>query len=970
MKKSRLFLQAVGLASTGFMQAEQEVINLGQLLAGSCQSCDLPLVNNGPCPLSFSLEVKQCIVGPGQEADSDKDVVALQLESHRGTVPARSKMVLRSTVRPARRVQYRWTISYQILSSSGSVLVGPQYLCEVQAEGVFPVLQVTDARGSGATEGLSKLQLWGLFSLDPLNAYLRRDPTPPELTYRVPTRHSVLGSPSFFTPVLLDCSFSAAPLGSEPSTVLLVLENPGTIPVDWWFLFPEDLQIELECWAESVELSATELQHIKVQEHRLFTVSPRSGTLYPGQQRAVQLSHRHTFAGTDLLPVLLKLSHGREILLNFVGVTVERDRPYIHLPSSRHTFTPVAIGGFSPPRQVYELYNGGAVPVKFHIDTSPLEQLKEENFGHPVLQCLTPRGEVQPGHTASLEWIFSPLEAKTYTLDAPVHVLEGDSVLVRFEGRGLDSRAAGDVSSEQRQGCLAASVPGTQRVALPGQMVFLSEEWLNLGDIPVCSSNTRIVFLTNVSRTERVLYSWSLPQDQCQQLQVVPDSGLLAAGQSALCILTLQATGNPSFYLLDLICQVTTERAMLQYEEELGQWEQEKERQGNEFTITEQGIQPPAHCLLENSNQECVTCTDSQTGVTGGTIRKYKTLPPICSSNGDAAGVLGARPSREERRAQRKSANVWRRPERPRPFLLHLGVSARSHASPEFQRCFPSQLNKHYIHRTQKSKLPILTGSGDRSFFSSGLEREIITHAVSSILRSLLDDPQFQQSLVESSAEPVPYFSQIRSQAHGFSPAESPSPDPSAESQHSLLGSKLRQDSLLESKLHHESLQESKLRQKSLLESLLLPETPNESQRSQDSLNESQPVQDSLSESQLPDDALQESQLHEYAMTESRLSPDSICESEQEQESQEAVRRLPEFADLVEDVLLNTLQNLMTEAFLGEVLLTARPRTIALPPSSSRKSPRCSTQRTSAKTTSPISPEHTLQEEQRGSDFP
>ncbi len=66
--------------------------------------------------------------------------------------------------------------------------------------------------------------------------------------------------------------------------------------------------------------------------------------------------------------------------------------------------------------QVFELYNAGALPLRYHIDTTPLEELMEENFSHPVLQCLNPGGEVEPGHTALVEWIFSPLEAKTYSV--------------------------------------------------------------------------------------------------------------------------------------------------------------------------------------------------------------------------------------------------------------------------------------------------------------------------------------------------------------------------------------------------------------------------------------------------------------------------------------------------------------------------------------------------------------------------
>ena len=40
------------------------------------------------------------------------------------------------------------------------------------------------------------------------------------------------------------------------------------------------------------------------------------------------------------------------VQLNFQGVTVERNRPYLHLVSKRHVFTSVIIGDCAPPRQV------------------------------------------------------------------------------------------------------------------------------------------------------------------------------------------------------------------------------------------------------------------------------------------------------------------------------------------------------------------------------------------------------------------------------------------------------------------------------------------------------------------------------------------------------------------------------------------------------------------------------------------
>lgn len=64
--------------------------------------------------------------------------------------------------------------------------------------------------------------------------------------------------------------------------------------------------------------------------------------------------------------------------------------------------------------QVYELLNGGAMPVHYEVDAAVLSQLQVDNFNHPVLRCLHPKGTVSPGQTAVLEWIFSPLEAKMY----------------------------------------------------------------------------------------------------------------------------------------------------------------------------------------------------------------------------------------------------------------------------------------------------------------------------------------------------------------------------------------------------------------------------------------------------------------------------------------------------------------------------------------------------------------------------
>ena len=63
---------------------------------------------------------------------------------------------------------------------------------------------------------------------------------------------------------------------------------------------------------------------------------------------------------------------------------------------------------------MYELYNGGARPVQYEFDLTPLELIKQENFDQAIFECINPRGEIPPGRTMSVEWRFSPVEAKTY----------------------------------------------------------------------------------------------------------------------------------------------------------------------------------------------------------------------------------------------------------------------------------------------------------------------------------------------------------------------------------------------------------------------------------------------------------------------------------------------------------------------------------------------------------------------------
>ncbi|XP_059896106.1 cilia- and flagella-associated protein 65 isoform X1 [Gadus macrocephalus] len=875
-RTSRLGLEVTAMGCQGTIRAESPVVELGEMLVGGSRAVEVPLVNSSLCPLSLGLEVQQTLLD--QELTSDPrctEPLALHLESSRRTVPSCSRLLLTVTVTPHRRARYKWTLSYRPLSATGCELGASVLLCELRAEGVLPTLRVADARCGGSVGGLSKRQLWSLFSLDSLNLHLLSCPSPQELTYRKTTQHSLHRCPSIFRAAILDFNFCSAPVASEPSTVLMLLDNIGPIPAEWALLFPENQRMEVNHWAESGEFSSTELHQMKVQDNRLFSVSPRSGILPPGQQRALQLTYRHDFAGAHRLPVVFKLSHGREILLNFQGVTVERHRPYLHFSRLQHVFSPVAVGVLIPPRQVYDLYNSSTVVVHYEVDAYPLQQLQEQNFHHPVLCCLTPRGEVRPGRTAQLEWLFSPLEAKVYNVDIVIHTRGGDSTVVSFEGRGFDPRALGPSDHV----CLP-SVPCMQKAALPEQVVFLSEESVSLGNVPVHSRSTRLLSLTNVSHTEAVQYGWELPQQDGQQVvQMHPSKGRLGAGESILCVLTLNTPGWTVLYQLDLICQITMETELAEYRESVRRVEEERERQQQEFTITERDLGAGGGQATQGPRSAPVQVPLP--------LRRYQTLPPLrsISSSTMAGGLYSSRGPRAERHSQREGPAGGRM---PTPTLLHLGVTARSHGLLEYQALFPDNLSQHHVYRsprveTQGSHWAVSSTAPPTAALPHlvpGQERDILTDTLLSLIRSLIDDQEFQRRLARLPSEGVPYFSQLRAPDPPGYPSPGaplpPVPRPYSAPPGPSLPRGLRPAGA----------------------GVALKERPHTVGAAE---NHPRPSLDSR-----------------HADLQTQRDPDRghvrriIC-------------RCAEFSDVCEDVLLNTLQNLMMEAFHRELDLTAPP---------------------------------------------
>ncbi|OWF45565.1 hypothetical protein KP79_PYT24425 [Mizuhopecten yessoensis] len=910
-KKKQFVVRAVGEGTVGDVKAEQSYLDFGDVVVGSSASKTIVITNDSSCSLHYKLFIDQTLDGPYPEEVTRDDKIALVLQKMQGILPARSKQTIMANVCPVRRSTYQFAISYQLITPEGTITHNaakePQHLCHVLTTGVFPFMSVTDARCYGSAIGISKKQLWGLFSLDNLNVSLDSDPSTEELRYSVATRHSHSRRPPVYTRAILDFNFSSAPLDSDPCIVNLMFENSGTVATEWAFLFPADLQLELEYWAETGEFDEDELHEMKVMDNKLFTIEPKTGKLAPGECKTVTLTYKHTMAGTDRLPVLLKLARGREILLNFVGVTVEPDRRYIHFPSNKHMFTPIPVGEKNSPKQTYDLYNGGAVPVKFHIDLAPLDLLTKENYDQPIFECLNPVGEIQPGRTLAIDWRFSPIEAKTYMIDVPIHVHNGDTAIVTFTGVGYDRRVMGDTMPISDQQDLTG-VPSIQSVPLPGQLAYLSQERLSFGNMPLFSRARQLVFVINKSRDRDVSFEWHVTaQADSQYLSISPVRGRLAPGESKMCRIVFVACKVPSFYDLDLVCEVTDEVELRDYKKRLQNWEKERERQKYEFTITEDDLDADKRLpnnveITERPSSRLQALEERKRAESEGELTKYKTLPPIKQLSPDEEKAV-------QMSKDQKEAELWAKPNTPNPFLLHLGLTARTHDIREFQINFPEEYKNFYVDRMLSEKLagPIRRDQQQQDdtlpqINCTQAEAEMVSGVLSNVLRGLLDDTYFQDSVKKVTNEAIPYYSQIGEQRSASPPVPS-----QAESQSGRSS----------------AASQSRMSPMSSIDVTLEPKTasPPATPTSVPSVSLKQAAPSSRSGKKL----LMESKQHTNEEIEKVSKEEDLLKQKQK------LKKLPAFGNIAESIIENSLLNVMSEALMEEFNITARPRFIALP---------------------------------------
>ncbi len=369
----------------GFLRASETHHDIGPVALGTSAAYDIYITNGGDCLLRYRLYKKQSILDNKKTDNNSMDheemsiIEFLSNRDGQGEIDGKAKVCIPCRIHPFSRSNYQIDFFYDLLDDNNQPLGDhTHHLCTLTVHGVYPHLAFIDILGSQQAASLSKGLLSQAFNLATINALLAKEPTADELTYAINSHRENMSetenkikngqSPSpLEQPEAVTFNFNAAPIHSAPSEVHLLLENCSDLDTTWSFLFPKDLQCELEYWARTGDFTEEELNEMKLQDNKIFDINPRKGFLKKGSNVTITISYKHIFAGQHTLPAIFKVGRSRNIMLNLVGISVEPGEVYVQFYSTEHRLLPVELGAQGAPVQQYELYNGGTVPIHFQV---------------------------------------------------------------------------------------------------------------------------------------------------------------------------------------------------------------------------------------------------------------------------------------------------------------------------------------------------------------------------------------------------------------------------------------------------------------------------------------------------------------------------------------------------------------------------------------------------------------------------
>ena len=431
---------------------------------------------------------------------------------------------------------------------------------EVNAKGDFPLIKIVDIRNNL----ISTAKLWKDFHVNMANEELEKKLTEEEMNFsNSKSNKKSEDVTSKLKVIKFDFGkhfFKRERNEHHRHDIYLTLKNEGGVLSEFYFKFPDDVNIKREIWMDPVEPTSNDKVEYHVLKEQIFTIEPRKSKLEPGETCNIRIRYNIKERGEHKLRVIFQVVNGKPLIFELFAETLAEKLGILNLSKHLINFGHIPIGYRNFISSPIELKNISTIKIKYMIDYSEIDKFNKIHENFNIIKLENYEGAIGPGETKYILAYFRALAPINYKINLVIHYTDDireSSEIITITGTGYHPLKAIQLEKiNPYKGMPNKMIWNSYNNEMIQKCGFNIEE-LNFGEIDEPKNKSFILY--NFSNKYSLNFDFAEPGFLMKdELNIQPNRGIIESGKYKIikCILNPKPLYN-SEYEGDILVRIS-----------------------------------------------------------------------------------------------------------------------------------------------------------------------------------------------------------------------------------------------------------------------------------------------------------------------------------------------------------------------------------------------------------------------------
>ena len=330
--------------------------------------------------------------------------------------------------------------------TSNNSLAIPKATAIISANGDYPIIEIVDIRNNNKSTD----SLWNDFNVQSANAELNKELSEQEINFinlektnkKIQDYYEKLNIVTFdfgthllkkdstsrfqSLPNNINLNYNANVVYNQSNNqpqhfdVYITFKNIGGVDSEFYFKFPDDINIKREIWMDPDEPTSEGTKEYNVLKLKIFEIYPRSYKLKKGEYCNVRFRYNIKEEKEHSLRVIFQIVNGKPLVFELKAHTKHDKEGILHVKNNIVDFGNVPIGNMNPMNSIFELSNIGGIKLKYKINVKKIEEYNSLFYNFPIFEIDDVEGNISQNDSKYIVVKFKPLTEMEYKLVVPI----------------------------------------------------------------------------------------------------------------------------------------------------------------------------------------------------------------------------------------------------------------------------------------------------------------------------------------------------------------------------------------------------------------------------------------------------------------------------------------------------------------------------------------------------------------------